>query len=294
LTDQPAPDDGGTSVRRAPGRRRRSTTGAPEGERRQAPGPGVEPTPPSYPISSVDNALRLILLFENRPAFKVADVARELSVVRSTAHRLLAMLEYWGFVTQDPRTEAYLPGDRLLGVGLAAVRQHPLREAARPILEDLVREVDETAHLAVLRGDRVLFLDVVESQRTIRAGSRVGDTLPAHLTSSGKALLAEFDDEELLRLLPNQVLEGMTTRSIRDRDRLLGELRQVRRLGYAVNRGESEDDLVTVAAAARDRWGTARGSLVVAAPAARVGHDWERATAGAVRSAADRLGSLLD
>jgi IclR family transcriptional regulator, acetate operon repressor len=256
-------------------------------------GPG-DPGPPQYPISSVDNALRLILLFENRPGFKLADVARELNVVRSTAHRLLAMLEYWGFVTQDPHTEAYLPGDRLLSVGLAAVRQHPIREVARPILEDLVRELGETAHLAVLRGSRVLFLDGVESSRTLRAGSRVGDTLPAHVTASGKALLAELDDGEVTQLLPSRTLEGLTTRSIRDRDRLLADLKQVRRLGYAVNAGESEDDLLTVAAAVRDRWGTARASLVVAAPTSRVGHGWERTAGGTLRAAAERLGSLID
>ena len=89
-------------------------------------------------------------------------------------------------------------------------------------------------------------------------------------------------------------LEGLTTRSIRDRDRLLSELKQVRRRGYAVNVGESEDELLTVAAAVRDRWGTARASLVVAAPATRVGHGWERTAGGALQAAAERLGTSID
>lgn len=128
----------------------------------------------------------------------------------------------------------------------------------------------------------------------LRAGRRVGDTLPAHVTASGKALLAELDEDELAKLFPSNTLEGLTTRSIRDRERLISELKQVRKQGYAVNAGESEDELLTVGAAVRDRWGTARASLVVAAPAVRVGRGWERNVGGRLRTAAERLGMLLD
>ena len=72
---------------------------------------------PAYPISSVDSALRLLLLVGEQGMLRVADASRALGVGRSTAHRLLSMLQYHGFVQQDPVSRAYLAGPSLFGIG---------------------------------------------------------------------------------------------------------------------------------------------------------------------------------
>ena len=76
---------------------------------------GATPNPPMYPIESVDNALQLLLLFREQSSLRVADASRTLGVAPSTAHRLISMLQYHGFVTQDPRTKAYRAGAALAG-----------------------------------------------------------------------------------------------------------------------------------------------------------------------------------
>jgi DNA-binding IclR family transcriptional regulator len=110
--------------------------------------------PPNYPIESVDNALRLLLSLLERQSMTVSDASELLGVAPSTAHRLLAMLQYRGFVDQDKLTKRYRSGPVLLKLGLTAVRQMDLRQHARPVLERLSKEIAETVNLVVLQGLR--------------------------------------------------------------------------------------------------------------------------------------------
>src|SRR5438132_14162773 len=79
------------------------------------------PTAPTYPIASVDSALRLIVLVAERRPIRLAEAARELGVARSTAHRLMQMLEYRGFVTRDDATKSVAPGPTRMNLAVAAV-----------------------------------------------------------------------------------------------------------------------------------------------------------------------------
>src|ERR1700722_20774872 len=101
----------------------------------QASAPGV----PQYPIESVDNALKVLLLLGERNELPLPDVAEYLHVATSTAHRLLAMLQYRGFMRQDPRTRVYLPGTALTGVAFSILQRFDVREVLHPFVEALNR-----------------------------------------------------------------------------------------------------------------------------------------------------------
>jgi DNA-binding IclR family transcriptional regulator len=242
---------------------------------------------------SVDNALRLLLLLRETPLVRVQQARAVVGVAPSTAHRLFAMLRHRGFVEQDPGTRAYRAGPMLTEVGLSAIQELDIRRAARPHLERLVSELDETAHLAVLRGTTVLFIDGVESSRILRAGARIGHSLPAHATASGNVMLAALSERELMQLYPGERLEGVTRRTVTSRQTLLRRLARIRERGYAVNHGESEDDVVAVAAAIDAGAGTPRGAITVAAPATRFGRKEAAAAAPAVRAAAAAIAESL-
>jgi DNA-binding IclR family transcriptional regulator len=248
---------------------------------------------PKYPIESVDNALRLLLMLRETPLLSVQQASEELGVAPSTAHRILATLLHRGFVEQDPGTRGYRVGPALTEVGLWALKELDVRRAARPHLERLVAELDETAHLTILRGTRVLFIDGVESSRILRAAARVGDNLPAHATASGNAMLATLPSETLLELYPDERLERVTKGTVTSRRTLLRRLAEVRELGYAVNDGESEDDVVAVAAAILASDGTSRGAITVAGPATRFGGEAVLRTASVVRATAAAVGEAL-
>ena len=235
---------------------------------RPVPGPGQEP---AYPIASVNNALRLLLLFRSQPRVRLSEASEHLGVAHSTAHRLMAMLAYHGFVRQEQDSRTYIAGPALVEIGLATVHQLDIRRQARPVLEHLADSLGETVHLAVLEGSNVRYLDAVESSRALRVASRTGSVLAASCTASGKALLAELPDAEVSAMFAGQAaLPRLTPRSITSRSGLLAELRKVREAGCAVNREESEEGVASVAIAVHGRQHVPVAALVVSAPVSRM------------------------
>lgn len=202
----------------------------------------------------------------------VGVVAERLGVAKSTAHRLLTTLVSQGLLHQEGSRRAYTAGHALVEVGAKVVGGMDLRDRTRPMLEALAEETGETTHLLVLRDDEVMFVDGIESRHTIRAATRIGARELAHVSAAGKALLAELSSEELHRRYPEQELSGGTEAAIRSRDELELALEEVRTLGYAVNRSESESDLCAVAAVLHDGSGAALGAISVSGPAGRMSH----------------------
>ena len=228
-------------------------------------------TGPAYPIASVNNALLLLLLFREQPRVRLTDACKYLGVAHSTAHRLLAMLAHHGFVQQEPVTRAYIAGPALVEVGLAVVGSLNVREQARPVMEELAAELGETVHLGVLEGNQVRYVDAVESERALRVVARTGTLVPAHCTSLGKALLAQMTDDQVAELYPTSAepFAARTERSITTQAKLLKEVSRARARGYAVNSGETEEDVGSVAVAFRDFAGRP-AAIAVAAPTSRL------------------------
>jgi IclR family transcriptional regulator, acetate operon repressor len=220
---------------------------------------------PAHPISSVENALRLLVILRDREEIRVSEASAELGVARSTAHRLLAMLHSYGLVEQG-QNRAYRVGPVLAEIGLSALRQVDVRAHIRPFLEKLVAELGETAHLIVREGINCRFAESVEGTHALRTTARVGIAYPAHATSGGKALLAELDEKELLELYPAEILDGY----YKSRTALFRELDEVRHVGYARNRGESEAGIAAVGLVQRTSSGRIAGALAVSAPETRM------------------------
>ena len=222
----------------------------------------------------------------------VSAAADHLGVARSTAHRMFTTLLAEGFVRQDPVTKSYLPGRRMLEVGLAALRNLDVRSAARPQLEALRDELGETVHLVLLEGTHILFVDSVESNRAVRVGSRTGMTMPAHCTAAGKAILAELPPaalEEYLDALP----AGLTPRSMTDPEAIRAEIALTAARGYATNFEESEDGLSAVAAAIPEPSGVVRSALTISFPAGRLPPERAAEVAEAAIRGAQAVGARL-
>jgi IclR family transcriptional regulator, acetate operon repressor len=218
---------------------------------------------------SVGNALRILLLLRDSPIQRVADVARELDVARSTAHRLLAMLEHHGFVRQQPGTKAYVAGPTLVDVGLDAMRNFDLRTVTRPALEALRDETSESVALLLLESREVVVLDTAASRQRLRVVERVGDRSPAHLTAAGKAILAVLPQSEFYQLYPSQQLNPTTPRSAQTRTDLEDELARIRLTGYATNLEESSEGFVGIGSAIVHGTEGPIGAVSIALPSAR-------------------------
>lgn len=220
----------------------------------------------AYPVSSADNVLRLLRMLRERGELRVAEAAGALCVAPSTAHRLLATLRQHEFAVQD-RRRVYLPGPALSGIGAVAPRPD-LRAVIHRLLHDLVTRCQETAHFMVLEGNGVRFTDGVEGSRSLRCGTRTGVLMPAHVTSGGKALLAELPAEDLRRLYPRG-LPPWERKALTSMPTLARQLAAVRRRGYATNHEESEAGISAVGRCVLDGDGRALGAVVIAVPSAR-------------------------
>lgn len=229
-------------------------------------------------MESVDNALRLIELLRDRGSFSVSEIAAHLEVAPSTAHRLLAMLVYRGFATQDERRR-YHAGPSLGAVPVRAEWARQLRDVAAPHLELLCSQVDETVNLMIRVGTMVRFLDTIETSKVLRIGDREGAVLTARTASGGKVLLADLDPATLARLYRDPRDEGTDDHLSPERFAALERnLAQVRTSGYALNSEETEEGVMAVATPIR----------VAAVPGKDVAHDERTQSAGtaAVRSIA--------
>lgn len=255
---------------------------------------GTPDTPPTYRIESVDKALRLLWLLRDERELTVTRASEHLGVARSTAHRLLAMLQYHGFARQDPTTKAYAPGRGLLEIGLAAVDSLDIRRIARPELGALSREVRETVQLIILEGSRTLVLDAVEADEVVRVSARTGGSMPPHCVSAGKVLLARQPVEYVRALLGPDPLEKRTPESISTLAELERELEVVRTQGHATNIEESEPGVFAVSVAIPVPPGVTPAAITVVAPSMRMSLRRIPGIVTAAHAAAKRIAEQLD
>jgi DNA-binding IclR family transcriptional regulator len=217
-------------------------------------------------LESVDNALRLLTLVAGKAKLGVSEAALELGVAPSTAYRLLSTLRYRGFVIQG-RDRTYRAGPALEEMVSSRMSRTNLAEVALPSLQALRDETDETTHLMVLVGRQVRIIASVESTQVLRVGSRVGAMLPAHYASGGRLLLAELTADELDQLYPREGVPaaGLSSTALTSIRRDLG---RCRKLGYAVNNGQSERGICAIGMLVRDADGPV-GALSVSIPTVR-------------------------
>ncbi|MEV5829569.1 IclR family transcriptional regulator [Spirillospora sp. NPDC052242] len=220
--------------------------------------PGRRETPPS-----MVERMTLILDAFNGPSARLTleDVARRTRLPRSTAHRILDQLVRQRWLSHH--SYGYGLGQRALGLGGRDGGHGKIREAAAPLLHELQVTTGLVAHLAVLDGAEVFYLDKLGGRLATSVPSRVGGRAPAHSTALGKAMLAWLEPEQVDALLGPEIAR-MTSRTIGELGTLHQELHRIRqRRGLAFERGESFPGIACVAAAIRGAEGPVAGISLV-------------------------------
>jgi IclR family transcriptional regulator, acetate operon repressor len=196
---------------------------------------------------SASNVLRLLLMLADRGQLRVINVADELGVAPSTAHRLLATLTQSGLAARN-EDRCYVQGPAFARLRLPPSHPDAMLAVFVPHLTRLAEATGETTHLMIRQGTAVRFIDSVEGPAALRVASRAGMVMPAHLTSGGKALLAVLGDEAIRELYAKGVPKSPNSR-IETVDDLLAEIAVVRERGYAVNRDQSEPGISAIGVA---------------------------------------------
>jgi IclR family transcriptional regulator, KDG regulon repressor len=221
----------------------------------------------------------------------VDDVADQVGLSRSNAHRTLQTLIHAGFVEHDAMTGAYRTSMKLFSLGVRQLGQLDVRRAATRHIAELARESGETVHLSVLDGVDVIYIDKIDSVQPIRAYSMVGGRAPAHAVATGKALLAAGGEECVARL--GRPLARYTPATIVDPAALKAELARAARLGYAMNRGEWRDGVGGVAAPVFNGFARPVAAIGISGPLDRLTLARMKAMAPAVMDSAAALSREL-
>ena len=229
---------------------------------------------PNYPIKVLNKTFSILeILLQHGSAMNMTEISEKLGFYPSTIHRILDTLRHWGYVEQDPKSQKYRLGLKLLELGMAKLHQMDLAREATPYLKELVSKCNETVHLGVLEGGEVLYLAKEESSQTIRMVSYVGKRALLHCTALGKVLLAYLSAEERKKILEEKVLPRLTENTITDKMELEQELDKVREQGFALDREENEKDVRCVAAPIRNHQGEVIAAISISSPIFRINKD---------------------
>jgi IclR family acetate operon transcriptional repressor len=219
-----------------------------------------------YAVRAVVRVMDILDLLQNSPDGRsLVDVSEAVGLPRSSAYRYLSTLETRGYVQRDGGTGLYR-------FGLAFLPSHGrhlevLSARARPVMEELRDRLGETINLGVLDGNRVVYLEILESNRTVRLAARRGDRDPIHSTALGKAIASRIGSDAVVAILAAEGMPKRTSKTITEEARYLAELEKVRSRGFAVDLGENEEDGRCVAAPIQNSRVVAAISL--SAPGAR-------------------------
>lgn len=228
--------------------------------------------PQSSILQSLENAFRVIELFRDNEELGVSQISRELSLAKSTAYRLLATMEKWGYVKKNQETDRYRLGMKFAVWGSLVQSRNEIVKLAHPHLARLSGNVNEIVFLGVLEEDFfVRYLDRLMSNTVLSAyGSPIGNRMPAYSTACGKVLLAHLPPAQLAHYMENAEFVGMTATTITSKADLARELEVIRERGYGEDNEESELGLSCFAVPVRERGGRAIAAISISGPTGRV------------------------
>jgi DNA-binding IclR family transcriptional regulator len=243
-------------------------------------------------VQSVDRALSVLEILAAQGEAGVTEVAAELGVHKSTAFRLVAVLESRGFVEQLADRGKYRLGFGVVRLAGAAAAQLDIAHEGRPICEALAADVEETVNIAILDSDRAVNISQVRGPAALSTHNWVGQGTPLHATSSGKVLLAHAPEAVRKDVLSRE-LPRFTAATITDPEVLMERLDRVREQGWGSTVEEYEVGLNAVAAPVRDAGGDVIAAVSVSGPSFRMGADSFPRLSERVMAAADELSRRL-
>jgi IclR family transcriptional regulator, acetate operon repressor len=254
--------------------------------------PAADPGKPAAAPGGVQSLERAFGLLE-----RMADAGGEVGLSELSAssglplptiHRLMRTLVTCGYVRQQANRR-YALGPRLIRLGEGAARL--LGTWARPYLARLVEETGETANMALLDGDEVVYVAQVPSRHAMRMFTEVGQRVLPHSTGVGKAMLAELPAADVRALLSRTGMPAVTDRTITSPDAFLAALERVRADGFAIDDNEQELGVRCLAVPVPDA--PTPAALSISGPAGRLTKETERTMAPVLQQVARELSTTL-
>ncbi len=216
-------------------------------------------------IRSIERALSVLLCFDwQNQTLSTTEIAKKIGLAKSTTSRILSTLENEGFLFRDETTSLYQLGHQIYYLGMLAQKDFDIREVSYPIMKEIRDKTQETISLYLLKDYQRVCVAQVESERSIKQSSVIGEGLPIWLGASGKSILAFLDDQAWQQAAGE--VQPLTPKTIVKESELFGELDTIRNRFYAVSEGERYDEVACVSAPIFGKNNEVIGSLSISSP----------------------------
>ncbi len=239
---------------------------------------------------STGKALRILetVVHAERPV-SLAELSALLGLSKPTAHRIGTVLEGLGYLEREPGSRRFVEGKRLVQLALKVLQAAGQRSVRHGILKALSEVIGETCNMGVMSGTEVVYLDRVEAAWPLGLRFEPGSRVPLHCTSLGKLFLSSMPEPQAEKFVAALPLRRYTENTITDPDRLIEELRKIRRQGYSMDNQEFMSGVVCAAVPVTGPDGRICAGLALSAPEARMTLQQARQYVGLLQEAADKL-----
>ncbi len=195
--------------------------------------------------NTIKKAFEIVNLIEkNQGKYTLTDIVKTLGINKTTAFRNLKTLEELNIL--EKINNLYYLGISLFEMGSKVYLKQIIIEKIHPILRKLSEEVNETVNLAKIHNGMVLYLDKIESKRSLQIQSSIGDTLPLYCTSLGKSILSILPENEMLEIVNNIKFEKTTHKTISNPKKLIEQINKIKQIGHSIDDEEFEEGLICI------------------------------------------------
>lgn len=223
-----------------------------------------------YILTSLSKALEILDLLNERGKLKASEIGNALNINKSSIFKMLYTLERYKYVLKMD-DGCYALGIKFALYSSNVSKQESLLAIAKPYLEKLRDDCNETVHLGILDDDlSVIFIAKETSNASIHMTSRVGIKMPFYLTALGKVLTANNLDEQMLARIKKYELRRCTENTITDYDALIKRLNETRDQGFGSDLEENEAGLISFSAPVTDVHGKTIAAISISGPAYRM------------------------
>ncbi len=245
-------------------------------------------------LQTIEKASQVLALFDREHTeWGVREVAEKLGLAKSSAHDLLNSLAQVGLLGKTDESR-YRLGWRLVSLSETLLITTELRREARPIMEGLAAQYEETVHLAILDDTQVVYVDKLEGRQAVRVElTALGTRLYPHCNALGKVLLAFRPEADVKRIVKTNGLPRFTAHTITDETDMEQALAKIRKQGYAYDLEEILPDLCCVGAPIHNYKGNVIAAISMSVPAFRFQRsqtEYRKAIMRAAKLISERMG----
>lgn len=241
-----------------------------------------------YNINSLIKSLNILEELIEHDEMSILELANASGMGKSTVHRILGTFKSMGYVNQNKENSKYFPTLKIFELGTKAVNRIPLKKIVKPYLEEIFEKCHETVNFGIIDKNKVIYLDKLVAAEPLRIELEVGRRVPSYCSALGKSILAFTRDFEVSQIY----FEKITENTVDSPERLLDQLKTIRKNGYAMEQGEYINGLTCIAVPIKNKSNKSVAAISIATPTIRMNDERREAFIKLLMETVSKIGAI--